>query len=180
MDCQWVERLNTDSRKYKLIHGLDGRGIPLQSESILEYAKKLAQQIQSLEYDYIIGFAEGGLIPAFALAQITGKPFLGSYRVRLDMPDEIHFTEPHSARPYHYVYGLKPGDRVLLVEDEITTGSTSQNAILSLEKNNISVAGLIAYCFCGEDSVLDFFEEQKIVVKYLEKYSIKQMEEPVS
>lgn len=149
---RFVERNNKDKRKYKFLNGLDGRGIPLFGENLLNDAKALFAKFNSADFDYILGFAEGGMVPAFALSMAAQRPLIGSYRLRLKLEGEILFQEPHSERYAHYVYGLKPGDRVAIVEDEITSGKTTTNAINALEKAGIIVSGVMVYYLCNEEN----------------------------
>ena len=47
--------------------------------------------------------------------------------MKLRHKNEIHFIEPHSERKNHYIYGLRSGDKVVIIDDEVTTGSTFLN-----------------------------------------------------
>jgi len=142
---RFIDRNNSDKRKKKIVHPFDGRGMPLDYKILNEGAKELSHKFRRTKFDYVIGFAEGGLIPAFSIAQSLKKPLICSYRVRMHLPNEISFSEPHSAIPDHYIYGLKRGDRVLIIEDEITTGTTIVNAMVSLREKGVDVVGVGAF-----------------------------------
>ena len=144
------ERDNLDKRKLKIIHPFDGRGYPLDIDLWVQESKKLGDQLKRINFDYIVGFAEAGIISALGVANILKKPFVGSYRVKLKEGGEITFLEPHSTRANHYLYGLKKGDKVIIVEDEITSGDTILNAIRSLNKNGILVMGIAAFIINGK------------------------------
>ena len=139
---QFIKRNNSDSRETKIIHQFDGRAMPLEPRILEQCAQELSKNFKSLDFDYVIGFAEGGLIPAFSVAQSLRKPLLCSYRVRMILSNEITFSEPHSAIPDHYLYGLRENDRVVIIEDEITTGRTILNAVDALNRSNVKVIGL--------------------------------------
>lgn len=163
----FVERNNADSRNEKLVHPFDGRVIPLHPSLIRPQAHQLAGQLNLTGVDYIVGFAEGGLIPAFAISDVTGIPFVGSYRVRLKLANEIHFVEQHSERANHFIYGLQPGSSVVLIEDEITTGQTMLNVINQLSQHQITVLDIGVYILNCQPLVYQQFQQLGYTIKYL-------------
>ena len=67
--------------------------------------------------DYVLGFPEGGVIPAFAFAHLVDRPLVLSTRFVLEGPGVISFEEPHSGLgKTHYIRGLREGDRVVVIE----------------------------------------------------------------
>jgi len=167
MKLYFTERNNKDHRKEKLIHPFDGRVLPLAPSLLRENAVRLAEKLSMEGVDYILGFAEGGLIPAYMVSEVTGIPFVGSYRVRLKLENEIHFLECHSERANHFIYGLQPGNSVIIIEDEITTGQTFFNVIAQLELNGINVKGIGVYVVNCDDAVLQKFHELGYNVKFI-------------
>ena len=163
----FAERNNKDRRKEKLVHPFDGRVLPLEPSFIKQQAGQLADQLLTDGVDYIVGFAEGGLIPGYAISEAVNIPFIGSYRVRLRLSHEIHFIEHHSERASHFIYGLKPGDSVILIEDEITTGRTLMNVIVQLKERNISIRDIGVYTLNCGSTFLQQFEQNGFQVKYL-------------
>jgi len=162
-----VERNNADKKKYKIIHPFDGRLIPLRPEVLKENSKRLADKLDWGRSNYIVGFAEGGILSSYGVAEVTGIPLIGSYRVRLVVDNEIHFTEPHSTRADHYVYGLKNGDRIVIVEDEITTGSTLLSALEEFERNGVIVDDIGAFILGGGVENLGKISSKGYQLKYL-------------
>ncbi|MCF7798522.1 phosphoribosyltransferase [Candidatus Woesearchaeota archaeon] len=140
-----LERRNGDTKKFKIIHPFDGRVDPLQPQFLQDVGRQLATKLNTTKIDYIVGFAEGGLLPAYGVSQATNIPMIGSYRVRLKHENEITFIEPHSERANHYIYGLKKNDNIIIVEDEITTGSTLVNAITEFERLGVNVIDIGTY-----------------------------------
>ena len=143
------ERDNQDKRKLKIIHPFDGRGYPLDLDLLNKESIRLSEKFKEIEFDYVVGFAEAGVISALGIANAIKKPFIGSYRVKLKEEGEISFIEPHSTRANHYIYGLKKGDRIIIVEDEITTGDTILNAVNALIKKEIIVRGVATFIVDG-------------------------------
>ena len=171
---RFVERNNKDKRRYKFLNGLDGRAIPLLGERLFDDARALYSKFGGEEFDYVLGFAEGGMVPAFALSMAAQRPLIGSYRLRLKLEGEILFQEPHSERSAHYVYGLKPGDRVVIVEDEITSGKTTGNAVKALEDAGIHVCGVMAYYLCNEEEKIRLNLPLRIRFDWLRKKPLKE------
>ncbi len=155
-----VERNNNDLRKDKIIHPFDGRVIPLNPTVLKQHAEALAAKLNLAGVDYILGFAEGGLISAYAISEVTNIPFIGSYRVRLKLDNEIHFQEMHSERANHFIYGLHPNDKIVIIEDEITTGQTLINVIAQLQMRHIEVKDIGVYALNCSNEVLQKLELQ--------------------
>lgn len=134
-----VERNNGDKKKHKIIHPFDGRLIALDPKKLRAASQELASKLNLGGVEYIVGFAEGGVLSAYGIAEVANIPLVCSYRVRLKAPNEITFLEPHSERAAHFVYGLKEGSKIVIIEDEITTGSTLLNAVREFSINGILI-----------------------------------------
>lgn len=145
LELRLTERNNKDTKKFKIVHPFDGRVMDLQHSILERCALELSKCLNFEDVDYVIGFAEGGLIPAYAVAKVMNIPFKGSYRVRLHELNEISFIEPHSMRAEHYVYGIESGSKVVIIEDEITTGRTLKSAILAFIAKGIIVNDIGTY-----------------------------------
>jgi adenine phosphoribosyltransferase len=131
------------------LHPFDGRVAPLDTSLLADAVSVLKDRVSNLAFDYVLGFAEAGVLPAFLLAHLMHKPLAVSYRVRLGLPNEVSFLEPHSHISSHFIYSLKPGNTVLIVEDEITSGNTVLNALDALTQHRISVIGVCALIING-------------------------------
>lgn len=75
-----------------------------------------------LEIDTVASPAIGGLIIGFAVATALSKRFVWTERQEGKMTLRRGFT-------------LKPGERILVVEDVITTGGSTRECIAALEEN---------------------------------------------
>lgn len=162
-----VERNNNDLRKDKVIHPFDGRVTPLEPSLLKQHACALAEKLDLHEVNYILGFAEGGLISAYAISEVTGIPFVGSYRVRLKLDNEIHFKELHSERANHFIYGLHPDDKIVIIEDEITSGQTLLNVLVQLELRHIQVQDIGVFVLNCTAEVIHKFEQLGYHIKSL-------------
>lgn len=100
----------------------------------------MAQRIDVTAVDYVLGFPEGGSIPAYAFARLVDRPVVLASRIPLDMPGTITFEQPQAGLgTTHHVYGLRAADRVLIFEDELTNGRTAVNAVLALRRAGIRI-----------------------------------------
>src|SRR5206468_11956165 len=98
-------------------HRLDGRYGPMDPRELAPFVRDLAAAIDVADVDYVLGFPEGGVIPAFAFAQAVGRPLIISTRLQMALPGAVSFEEPHSGLgTTRHIHGLREGHRVVIVE----------------------------------------------------------------
>jgi len=132
-----------DARPIRIIHSLDGLVDPLDPEKILKVIRCLSKKIDWKNVDYVVGFDSGGIIPSVFLSFVNKKPLLIAYKLNLDLPHRIKFLEPHAVKKDIYIYGLKRGNRVVLVDDEIYSGDSMVEAIKELQKGGIIIKDIV-------------------------------------
>jgi adenine phosphoribosyltransferase len=93
-------------------------------------------------HDLLVGLDAGGILPTVALASASATPYRLAWRLNLDLPDKHTFLEPHSALPELFLYGRFEGRRVLIVDDEVTTGRTAANLGSALNDAGADVVGV--------------------------------------
>ena len=124
----------------QIAHALDARFQPLTPSDLVAAVRELAAGLDVGEIDYVLGFPEGGVVPAFAFAHLVGRPLVLSTRFVLGDVGAISFDEPHSGLGRtHYIQGLRAGDRVVIIEDEVTTGRTLVNAVRALRHAGVRI-----------------------------------------
>ena len=131
-----------------LTHPFNGRLQPLDHAGLDGLVRTLLSRIDVTAIDCVLGFPEGGSVPAYALGRAANRPVVLSSRLPYDVPHRITFEQPRSILgTTHHIYGIEAGQRVLIVEDELTTGGTTVNAVRALRGAGVhvdQVAALLA------------------------------------
>lgn len=107
----------------------------MQCAQLLQYPEltekvvgNIAEQFKNDDIDLVIGPAMGGIIVAYEVAKQLGKPGI--------------FTERDNGRMVlRRGFAIQPGQRVLVVEDVITTGGSVKEVIEVVESNGGILAG---------------------------------------
>lgn len=92
------------------------------------FGREIAAHFNDPDIDTIASPAIGGLIIGFAVAKALGVRFIWTERLEGVMTLRRGFT-------------LKPGERILVVEDVITTGGSTRECIEALEQAGGKVVG---------------------------------------
>jgi len=123
------------------MHPLNGRFEPVDRPALEALVQTIASRIDRTRVDYVLGLPEGGSIPAYEFGRQVDRPVILASRLRVEMPGTIAFEEPQ-AHVYGwttYVYGLKAGDRVMILEDELTNGHSLVSAVHALRRGGIEI-----------------------------------------
>jgi adenine phosphoribosyltransferase len=91
--------------------------------------------------DLLLGLDAGGIVPTVAVALASGMPYRLAWKLDLDLPHKHLFTEPHARRTKVFAYGDLAGARVLLIDDEVTTGRTLASLATVLRDTGAQVTG---------------------------------------
>ncbi|MFW5976487.1 MAG: orotate phosphoribosyltransferase [Bacillota bacterium] len=98
-----------------------------------EYAGKLAKGIAEIweneNIELVVGPAIGGIIVSYAVGQEIGVRAIFTERKQGKMKLRRNFS-------------IKPGEKVLLVEDVVTTGGSVKEVIEILEKEKADIIGI--------------------------------------
>ena len=124
-------------------------------------AQKIAEQAQKIYgKDYVVaGVATGAIGIGILVADVLNAPFI---YVR---------PEPKSHGRQNQIEGLiDPTKKVLVIEDLISTGKSSLNAVRALKKEGIEVLGMIGLFDYGFDLAVDNFKYEKIELYTLSDY----------
>ncbi|GHV52675.1 hypothetical protein FACS1894216_09240 [Synergistales bacterium] len=151
----------TATRSYVVMNPLLGKHLQSTPSAVLAYFRQLAEQVAATcqgERVLVIGFAETATAVGAAVASaIEGAVYV--HTTRENMPSEnlvAEFLEEHShARNQAFFLcdnycGLSKYDRIVFVEDEITTGKTILNFLRNIDYHGkITVSALVFNGFDG-------------------------------
>ena len=136
-----AKRLNNNKRGYLIINANQGKHkIALIGDVKNEYDTLVNLSSEILKNSLVIGFAETAIAIGASLASSAGAFFMQTTRENICAQNEyIHFTEAHShameqrlvLADMEKIYGQV--DRIVFVEDEITTGNTIWHCIEEIE-----------------------------------------------
>ena len=124
-------------------------------------AHKIAEQAQKLygEGYVVAGVATGAIGIGMLVADVLNAPFI---YVR---------PEPKSHGRQNQIEGqLDPDQKVLVIEDLISTGKSSLNAVRALRKESVEVLGMLGLFDYGFDLAVDNFKTEKIQIHTLSDY----------
>jgi adenine phosphoribosyltransferase len=127
-----VERLSigATSRRERIVHSLDGLEAPVHPEALASIGGLLWERLQAQlpcaddTADFLLGLDAGGILPTISLATASQLPYKIAWKLHLPLDGAVRFREPHAMRTDVFAYGIAPGQRIILVDDEITTGQT--------------------------------------------------------
>lgn len=115
-------------------------------------------QFQSI--DVIAGVATGAIAHGVLVADALEKPFV---YVR---------PEPKKHGLSNQIEGhVEPGQRVLVIEDLISTGNSSLNAVRALRQAGAQVLGMVAIFTYGFPQAQDNFDREGVTLYTLASYS---------
>ena len=109
--------------------------------------------------DVIAGVATGAIGIGMLVADYLGLPFI---YVR---PDAKGHGRKNQIEGF-----IESGQNVVVVEDLISTGKSSLNAVKALKEANINVKGMIAIFTYGFDIATENFEKENIQLQTLSNY----------
>lgn len=175
-----AKRENNNKRKYLVVNALQGKHIPVSPKEAFDMFDALAEIVgnsYSNEKLLLVGFAETATAIGSALAVKLDTYYMQTTREIIDNVDYLFFTESHShATEQKLVKNdidkiINEIDRIVFVEDEVTTGNTILGIVNIIKKIygdnvNFSVASLLNGM---DENSLAIYREYNINVHYLVK-----------
>tara|TARA_R110002074_G_scaffold377068_2_gene554390 strand:- start:15234 stop:15875 length:642 start_codon:yes stop_codon:yes gene_type:complete len=137
--------------------------ITLSYPAVRVFLKEEIAKIVELQYgkpDVIAGVATGAIAIGILVAQELGVPFI---YVR---------PEPKSHGRKNQIEGyLESGQNVVVIEDLISTGKSSLNAVEALKEAGAVVKGMVAIFSYGFDIASDNFKNSNVSLTTLSNYA---------
>lgn len=138
--------------------------VTLSYVSIRNYIRENLSKIIEDKYgkpDVIAGVATGAIAIGILVAQELGVPFI-YVRPKPKKHGRKNQIEGH----------LESGQNVIVVEDLISTGKSSLNAVQALKENNATVKGMVAIFNYGFDQANENFKNANVELTTLSNYDI--------
>jgi hypoxanthine-guanine phosphoribosyltransferase len=175
-----AKRENNTKRKYLVVNRLQGKHIPVRPKEAFQMFSELAAQVREAyagERLLLVGFAETATAIGAALATELDTLYIQTTREDVSGAEYLYFSESHShATEQKLVRNELDGrieaiDRIVFVEDEVTTGNTILKIVnlLAAEypgKTAFAVASLLNGM---QEEALEIYREREIPVHYLVK-----------
>lgn len=138
-----VERQD-DTRKTKLRNNFIGLLGPADVDVAQKLAELLAGKIGDVDETVVVGMHKSGIVAATLLGIARESAYAWT------TPDSIGangitYFEDHRPDKAHHLYGISPDSRVLLVEDEVTSGKGIAGLASELRAHNIGVVAIASF-----------------------------------
>jgi adenine phosphoribosyltransferase len=126
-------------------------GVPVVKPELLREVIACMVKNADLDVDKIVTIEAMGLPLGAALSTMTDIPFIIIRKRKYELPGEIavHQTTGYSKGEL-YLNGINKGDRVLIIDDVISTGGTMRAVIKSLEKAGAVIKDIVVVIERGE------------------------------
>ena len=175
-----AKRENNTRRKYLVVNRLQGKHIPVSPKEALQMFRSLAELIKEAypsERLLMVGFAETATAIGAAVAIECQAAYMQTTREVIDGVDYLYFSESHSHATEQKLVKtdldkiIGNTDRIVFIEDEVTTGNTILNIVRLIQKTYAQpVSFAVASILNGmNEEALENYKKLKIPVHYLVK-----------
>ena len=121
-------------------------GVPRMDPAVLQAITELAQQrVNWSDVDVLLGIEAMGLPLTAPLSMATGVPLVIARKRSYGLPGEVGIDQTTGySKGAMYLNDLKPGDRVAIVDDVLSTGGTLEAVIEGVRRAGAAVTDIIA------------------------------------
>lgn len=154
-----ARRDNNRIRPYLYVNPKQGKHIPTDPKDFMSICKSLASKV-NIQYPtdrlYVIGFAETATGIASGVSRFLDNVvyYQNTTREKKEDAEYLHFTESHShatdqmLRSTEIEERIKSIDRILIIDDEVTTGNTIQKLVNTIRckyntKNQFTIVSVL-------------------------------------
>lgn len=142
-------------------------GVPSIDPSLVDEISDYIMEIADTDVDRILTIEAMGIPVSNALSLKTGIPLTIVRKRPYHLEGEVELSQSTGySKGTLYINGLKKGDRVLLVDDVISTGGTLLSLIKALQQMGVIVCDVVSVIGRGNGSSLlkELGVEPKILV----------------
>ncbi|MGQ9788651.1 MAG: hypoxanthine/guanine phosphoribosyltransferase [Candidatus Hadarchaeaceae archaeon] len=123
---------------------------PLKPELLKEIAQRIVE-LADFEVDKIVTIEAMGIHVSALVATMTNLPIIIARKKKFNLPGEIEVEVKKSYRKIagketgqkFYINSIKKGDRVIIIDDVMSTGGTVSGVIQGLKKVGVIVKDVI-------------------------------------
>ena len=168
------KRVNNTKRPYLVLNQLQCKHVPCSPLEALNMFDNLATKLQKYvgnQRVLVVGFAETATAIGASVAMSLGCDYVNTTREVFDA-EFIEFTESHSHATEQKLikFHSQDYDRIIFVEDEVTTGNTIMKIVNKLLKLNPNFKFTVASLLNGmSEENFSTYKEMDIEVVYLIK-----------
>ncbi|WP_370776636.1 phosphoribosyltransferase domain-containing protein [Roseburia sp.] len=175
-----AKRENNTKRGYLVVDPLQGKHVPVEPSKALNLFKSLAEKLQG-KYEgerlLLIGFAETATAIGAQAAITLGTKYIQTTREVIPDVSYLFFSEAHSHATEQKLVKddidrvINETDRIVFVEDEVTTGNTIMNIIRIIRREyqrKIKFA-VVSLLNGMTEEYLKIYREEEIELHYLVK-----------
>ena len=119
-------------------------GIPRMDPRILTEVIDAMAEVGNFDCDVILTIEALGIPLATALSLKTGKPYTVVRKKMYGLPGEVNLSQVTGySKSTLFINGLKAGDKVVIVDDVISTGGTMWALVDALKKMQVHVSDIL-------------------------------------
>ncbi|MCI8327597.1 MAG: hypothetical protein HFI37_07455 [Lachnospiraceae bacterium] len=175
-----ARRENNQKRVYLVLNRLQGKHIPVSPAKAFSMFDALGELVKGAYQDealLLVGFAETATAIGASLAIQLNTLYMQTTREKIEGVEYLYFSEEHSHATEQKLiktdldFVVDQIDRIVFVEDEVTTGNTILNMICVIQKNyQNKIRFAVASLLNGMDEkARKRYEELEIPTHYLVK-----------
>lgn len=119
-------------------------GIPRVDPAILKEIVDAMVEIGNLDCDFIMTIEALGIPLATSLSLRTGKPFNVVRKRMYGLPGEVSISQVTGySKSNLFINGVKAGDRVVIVDDVVSTGGTLWALVEALKSMHVKIVDIL-------------------------------------
>lgn len=142
-------------------------GVPRMTKELLDEVADAIVEVSELDCDLMLAPEAMGIPLAVAVTERTGIPYAVIRKRSYGLPGEIRLDQStgYSKSPM-YINDVSAGDRVMVIDDVISTGGTLRAIMGALNGEGVSVSEITAVYSKSRD-VAALSEELGVRINYL-------------
>lgn len=144
---KWVK--DSSRTEYRYLVNPVTEGIPPAPPELLEWLVDVMDRLASTNADKIVTFEALGIPYATLLAQRRKKALAIIRKRDFGSPQNLTARVPYASgfeRGDYFVYGVGEGDKILLVDDMVSTGGSLIPTIEALRRKRVKVEDVLCVC----------------------------------